>query len=87
MVSLGRYRHFKGTVYTVVLVARHSENEEPMVVYHRSRFPDLRDESVLPLDHFQAGEWWVRPARMFEEEVCWPDGVRRPRFVREDLGR
>lgn len=27
--------------------------------------------------------YWVRSEKNFEEEVEWPDGVRRPRFVRE----
>ena len=29
----GRYRHYKGRDYDVIGVARHSETEEPMVVY------------------------------------------------------
>ena len=29
----GRYRHFKGNEYEVVGIARHSETEEPLVVY------------------------------------------------------
>lgn len=29
----GRYRHFKGNEYEVIGIARHSETEEPMVVY------------------------------------------------------
>ena len=29
----GRYRHFKGNEYEVIAIARHSETEEPMVVY------------------------------------------------------
>ena len=28
-----KYRHFKGTVYTVVALARHTETDEEMVVY------------------------------------------------------
>ena len=49
----GRYRHFKGAVYVVVGVARHSETEEPHVVYHREGSTDL----------------WVRPLPMFVEQV------------------
>jgi hypothetical protein len=29
----GNYRHFKGGIYRVVGIARHSETEEEMVVY------------------------------------------------------
>ena len=29
----GRYRHFKGREYEVLCIARHSEDESPMVVY------------------------------------------------------
>ncbi len=28
-----QWRHYKGDVYTVITVARHSETKEPMVVY------------------------------------------------------
>ena len=49
----GAYRHFKGTVYVVVGIARHSETEEALVVYHREGFPDL----------------WVRPVTMWIEFV------------------
>lgn len=36
----GRYRHFKGGIYDVVGIARHSETEEDLVVY-RSPAGDL----------------------------------------------
>lgn len=62
----GRYRHFKGGEYEVYGVARHSETEEPMVVYR-------------PL--YGEGGLWVRPAAMWNETVE-RDGVTRPRFER-----
>ncbi len=31
---LGRYQHYKGTTYTVIAIARDSENLDEMVVYH-----------------------------------------------------
>ena len=34
-IPCGRYRHFKGKPYEVIGIARHSETEEPMVVYRR----------------------------------------------------
>ena len=60
----GRYRHYKGQQYQVLGVARHSETEEPMVVYRA-----LYGEFGL----------WVRPLAMFVESVE-VDGALRPRF-------
>jgi len=54
MIEPGRYRHFKGGEYEVFAVARHSETEEPMVVYR-------------PL--YDNGRWFVRPLAMFLERV------------------
>lgn len=55
-ITPGRYRHFKGGEYRVVGLARHSENDEMMVVYE-------------PL--YGEGGLWVRPLSMFLEEVEW----------------
>ena len=62
----GRYRHFKGGEYEVLGVARHSEDESPMVVYR-----PLYNDSGL----------WVRPADMWNETVV-RDGRTYTRFVR-----
>ena len=50
----GRYRHFKGSEYQVIGIARHSETDERMVVYR-----PLYNDSGL----------WVRPVAMFQETV------------------
>ena len=50
----GKYRHFKGNEYEVIGISRHSETEEPMVVYRA-----LYGEHGL----------WVRPASMWYEPV------------------
>ena len=50
----GRYRHFKGREYEVIAVARHSETEEPIVVYKAL---------------YGEGGVWVRPASMWYETV------------------
>lgn len=50
----GRYRHFKGKDYEVIGIARHSETEEPVVVYRA-----LYGKRGL----------WVRPASMWHETV------------------
>ena len=61
---LGRYRQYQGGEYEVIGVARHSETNEPLVVYR-------------PL--YNATGWWVRPHAMFFEAVDI-EGVRRARF-------
>ena len=63
-LQTGRYRHYKGQEYQVLGVARHSETEEPMVVYRA-----LYGEFGL----------WVRPLVMFQELVVI-EGLSRPRF-------
>lgn len=60
----GRYRHYKGAEYQVLGAARHSETEEPMVVYRA-----LYGEFGL----------WVRPMAMFTESVT-VNGIACPRF-------
>jgi hypothetical protein len=50
----GLYRHYKGNLYEVVGVARHSETEEELVVYR---------------DLYGDGGLWVRPKGMFAETV------------------
>ena len=62
----GRYRHFKGREYEVLCIARHSEDESPMVVYR-----PLYNDSGL----------WVRPADMWNETVV-RDGRTYTRFLR-----
>ena len=75
MIEVGKeYRHFKGNVYIAVVRAKDSETEEPVVVYTRKPTPGVPQDGI----------YWVRSAKMFEEEVQWPDGVMRPRFTRVD---
>ena len=68
IIHPGRYRHFKGNEYEVVGIAKHSETEEPVVVY-RALYGDcgLR----------------VRPAEMWNETVE-RDGENYKRFYRLD---
>lgn len=68
-IPLGRYRHFKGNEYEVIGIARHSEDESPMVVY-RALYGD--------------GGIWVRPASMWNETVT-RNGKTYRRFYRLDL--
>ena len=60
----GLYRHFKGNLYKLLYVAKHSETQEEMVVYQA-----LYGEQGI----------WVRPASMWNEHVE-RDGYCGPRF-------
>ena len=60
----GRYRHYKGNVYSVVGVARHSETLEEVVVYRQ----EYGDHGL-----------WVRPKEMFIETLT-VNGQNVPRF-------
>ena len=60
----GVYRHFKGNLYRLIAVARHSETLEDLVVYQAL---------------YGEGGFWVRPAAMWNEHVE-KDGYSGPRF-------
>ena len=64
MLKLGKYRHYKGNEYVVIDVARHSETLEELVVYRAL---------------YGTHDLWVRPLKMFIEEVEF-DGKKMPRF-------
>ena len=53
-IKLGIYRHYKDNLYEVIGVAKHSETEEPHVVYR----PLYGDRGL-----------WIRPLSMFTETV------------------
>ncbi len=53
-IKLGKYRHFKGGEYEVLGFAKDSETLEEMVIY-RALYGD--------------GGVWVRPAKMWNEQV------------------
>ena len=60
-LALATHRHYKGGLYRVIGVARHSETEEAMIVY----------EHLWP--HAQA--MWLRPKDLFFGDL--PDGRKR----------
>lgn len=55
-IQLGIYQHYKGKKYLVIGLARHSETLEKLVVY-------------IPLYESDQNTFWVRPVKMFLEEV------------------
>ncbi len=68
LISLGTYRHFKGNLYEVIMIAKHSETLEDIVVYQQ-----LYGEKG----------YWVRPLSMFNEYVM-QDGIKIKRFTKVD---
>ncbi|PYY32101.1 DUF1653 domain-containing protein [Curtobacterium sp. MCJR17_055] len=64
-VMPGRYRHFKGGEYEVVLVAKDVETEEPVVVYQAL---------------YGERGYWVRSLADFTAHVS-RDGYEGARFV------
>ena len=64
----GKYQHFKGNMYELVDVVTHSETLEELVLYKQ-----LYDSNK------PKGTMWVRPKKMFFENVI-KDGVEMPRF-------
>ena len=67
-IPRGRYRHFKGNEYEVIGIARHSEDESPLVVYRAL---------------YGEGGLWVRPADMWNETLE-RDGRTYKRFEKID---
>lgn len=64
--TLKSYRHYKGGTYTLLAVARSSEQ---------------RDELLAVYVSHQTNAVWARPWAMFNELVHWPDGQVRARFT------
>lgn len=56
-IEIGKvYRHFKGNYYYIENVGLYSENKERMVIYR-------------PLYNREDSKIWVRPEKMFFEEI------------------
>ena len=64
-VRPGVYRHYKGGLYRVLFLARHSETEEVLVVYQAL---------------YGERGYWVRPLGLFLEKVR-VEGREVPRFA------
>lgn len=69
-LPLGIYRHYKGNLYRVTAIGRHSETEEPLVIY----------QGLYDSAEFGSRPWWVRPLASFQESVE-VNGRLQPRFT------
>ncbi|MCW2957605.1 MAG: hypothetical protein JWP18_408 [Solirubrobacterales bacterium] len=68
-VRSGVWQHSKGQLYLVLGVGRFDEDDDVVVIYVRL-YPRPGGQPIS-----------VRRQSVFLEEIEWPDGVRRPRFV------
>jgi hypothetical protein len=70
MIEPGLYQHYKGNLYEVIGLAYHSETLEEMIVY-----------KALYTTQFGENSLWVRPAKMFVEDVML-EGKSVKRFAK-----
>lgn len=72
-IQIGKkYRHFKGMIVEVILIARDSEDLKDMVIYK----------------HVDEEEYWVRPLQIFlsEEDISSrKDNVTRQKYRFEEI--
>ncbi|OOS24053.1 hypothetical protein B0681_08855 [Moraxella porci DSM 25326] len=68
-IQKGVYRHYKGNLYQVIDVVRHSESLDWLVLYH-----------PLYGDQVQQSTLWVRPFAMFVQ-MLEQGGECIPRFA------
>ena len=53
-ITVGKtYKHYKGNIYKIIALAKHSETGEDMIVYQ----------------NIEKGDIWVRPKSMWNEEI------------------
>ncbi len=64
MITLGKYRHYKGGEYEVIALGKNEETLEDVVIYKAL---------------YDGGSVWVRTLKVFEENVD-VNGEVEPRF-------
>ena len=70
-VIVGRvYKHYKGNLYIVEVIAKHSETLEDMVIYRGL---------------YEKGKVWVRPLSMFLEPINKPGVEQKYRFELQNI--
>jgi hypothetical protein len=68
-IPIGTYRHYKGNLYRVLHIAKHSETLEPMIVY----------QALYDSPEFGINAVFVRPIDLFLEKVN-VNGKEQARF-------
>lgn len=68
----GLYKHYKGAFYQASGVGQHSETGELLVSY-------------VALDLRPGPRLRFKPFDMWRDQVVWPDGVTRQRFVYQGI--
>jgi len=68
-IKLGKYKHYKGNQYEVIAIGKHTETVEDLVVY----------KSLLDDEKFGNNAIWIRPKKMFLENVI-VNNTETPRF-------
>ena len=58
-IKLDKYKHYKGKLYKVIGIAKHSETLEEMVIY----------QALYDSEEFGKNALWVRPTSIFLETV------------------
>ena len=67
-IRSGIYLHYKGNLYRVLTIAKHTENDDDLVIYH-----PLNDQESL----------WARPINVFTDTLLHGDQlIPRFRFIR-----
>ncbi|MBP5634507.1 DUF1653 domain-containing protein [Candidatus Saccharibacteria bacterium] len=70
-VIVGRvYKHYKGDLYVVEGIAKHSETLEEMVIYRQL---------------YGKGEFWARPIDLFIGEINKPGVKQKHRFELQNI--
>ncbi|BCE02422.1 DUF1653 domain-containing protein [Marinicellulosiphila megalodicopiae] len=68
-MKTGIYQHYKGALYNVTQLVKHSETEEELVLY-QCQYGDF--------------SWWVRPKAMFFESIIKEgQSIERFKWLRE----
>lgn len=80
----GKYTHYKGGHYAALMLVRHHETREPMVVYVSEEKGNVQVRELRqPAEGKQSRAYYegIETIDAWTDIVEWPDGVKRPRFL------